>query len=125
MPDIQITVCVIALTQGDQKDIELVFQPRLAGFFTAAGKPYDKASPHEWRPFSVDSISEYLKNASIKASFMSLDLDDEARRNTALRKTNLYIIDPLVLLHTTRGTRLSDAIQSGIYSASKAFCIVF
>ena len=124
MPNIQVTVCVIALTQGDQKSIDPVFQPKLAGFFASAGKPYDKSSPDEWRPFSIDSISEYLKNANIQPSFLSLQLDNQATLNKALRETRLYIIDPLVLLHTVKSANLSGKIQTAIFSGPKAFCIV-
>lgn len=125
MPNpIQITVCVIALTREDQINLDPAFQARLTEFFAADGKPYDKSSPDEWRPFNVDTVSDYLKNASIKPSFLSLQLNDAATRNRALRDTRLYIIDPLVLLHTLKGTTLSGAIQTAIYSGPKAFCIV-
>jgi hypothetical protein len=124
MPNIQVTVCVIALTQGDNANIDPAFQARLAGLFASTGKPYDKSSPDEWRPFNIDSVSEYLKNASIQASFLSLQLDNKATRNRALRDTRLYIIDPFVLVHAVKGAPLSAEIQAAIFAGPKAFCIV-
>ena len=52
--------------------------------------------------------------------FPSTMLDQFATR----RSVNLFIIDPLVLLHQQKASLLVDRIQEHICSADKAFCII-
>jgi hypothetical protein len=133
MPDrIRITVCVVALTQADYQDPAV--QAKLAAVpgiydFTTPGKPY-AASPDEWRPFSMGPpIREYLEKANLEASLLSTQLYDNAAKREVLKKTNLYIIDPLTLIHSQKGDLLAEHVQTAIYVSSndansKAFCII-
>jgi hypothetical protein len=121
---LRITVCVIALTQDDYQGLDPTVRAKLAALFATPGKPYHKSSPDEWRPFDIDSVSQYLTNANIEASFLSVQLDDEKRRTRALRETSLYIVDPVVLLHGPKGDRLAKEIQIAIYAGEKSFCII-
>src|SRR5712691_9579361 len=129
--EIRITVCVVALTQGDYADLDPKIQAKLAALrpsfdFAISGKPY-ATSPDEWQPFNVAlPIREYLKNANLTATFLSSQLYDNATALDVLKKTQLYIIDPLVLTHSKKRDWLTRDIQRTIYTADveKAFCII-
>jgi hypothetical protein len=130
MPDrIRITVCVVALTQADYHDLDPALQATLAalpGFydFGTPGKPY-AASPDEWHPFDRGfSIREYLERANLEASLLSTQLYDDDAGPEVLKKAHLYIIDPLVLLHSKKRDRLAREIQIAIFVGEKAFCII-
>src|ERR1051326_2571780 len=120
---LRITVCVVALTQGDYKDLDPGVQTKWAALFANPGKPYHKSSPDEWKPFDIDSVSQYLADPNIQASFLSIQLDDDKKRYQALKETSLYIVDPVVLLHAATGDRLSKEIQIAINPGKKSFCI--
>lgn len=126
---IPITVCVIALTQSDYKDLDPDLQTKLTSLkehydFSVAGKPY-AASPDEWRPFDTNSpIRDYLAKANLEPSLLSSQLYDSRTLGDVLKNTYLYLIDPLVLLHTKKGSRLSGEIQLAIYTSEKAFCVI-
>jgi hypothetical protein len=130
MPDrVRITVCVVALTQADYQDLDPAVQVKLTALpsfydFATPGKPY-AASPDEWRPFDMGlPIREYLTKANLEASLLSSQLYDNAAGPEVLKKTHLYIIDPLVLIHTTKRDRLAREIQTAIFVGEKAFCII-
>lgn len=127
MPDrLRITVCVVALTQADCQDLDPAVQAKLKALpgvydFTTLGKPY-AASPDEWRPFDMGlPIREYLTKANLDASLVSTQVYDNA---DVRRKTHLYIIDPLVLVHAKKKDRLAREIQTAIFVGGKAFCII-
>jgi hypothetical protein len=126
-----ITVCVVALTQGDYLELDPNIKDQLTALrpsfdFATAGRPY-AASPDEWRPFEVDvPIRQYLKKANLVATFVSTQLYDDQASFDVLRDTQLYIIDPFVLTHRIKRQWLSREVQRTIYTANsdKAFCII-
>jgi len=127
---IRITVCVVALTQNDYQDLEPAIQAKLTALsalydFSTAGAPY-AASPDDWQPFGAGllTISKYLEEANLAASFLSARLYDSKIDPKVLKNTNLYIIDPFVLTHTKKRDRLAREIQTAIFVGEKAFCII-
>jgi len=126
---IVVTVCVVALTKQDYGELDEAIKEKLDALgdvydFQTVGKPYAN-SPDEWQPFEEGTpIRAYLDKANLKASLVSAQLYDPQRGAEVLKKTALYIIDPLVLTHTTKRERLAREIQTTIYNTEKAFCIV-
>jgi len=126
---VSITVCVVALTQEDYLDLDPGIQIKLKALagvydFDTAGKPYSM-SPDEWQPFEVGlPIRRYLEIANLRASLLSAQLYDPKVGPEVLKKTFLYIIDPLVLTHTKKRDWLAREVQTTIYTAEKAFCII-
>lgn len=131
VPDNQrITVCVIALTQADFAEIEPDdFRASLATpppfyDFNILGKPYAPA-PDDWRPFGGDdTVAQLIKAAGLTLNSMSIQLYDPAASVEARDKTDLYIIDPLVLMHRVKRNKLRYNVQERIQAAKKAFCII-
>ena len=128
MPE-SITVCVIALTQNDYGGLDPTAQSKLAGLpeiydFKTSGKPY-AGTPDDWQPFNTTlSIQAYLKQSDLEANLLSNQLYALATFQDVLKNTHLYVIDPFVLMHSNKADRLVREVQTAIYSADKAFCII-
>lgn len=130
MPDQRITICVIALTQADFADIEpdafrvLLATPPPFYDFNVPGRPYALA-PDDWRPFGGnDTVTQLIEAAGLTLNSMSIQLFDPAASVEARDKTELYIIDPLVLMHRAKRNTLRYNVQERIQAAKRAFCII-
>jgi hypothetical protein len=127
LPKPSVTVGVLTLTLGEEAGVEQgdIYNELIAANycdFRTAGHPYAK-SPDEWVPFGDGKsvrqmIQEELKDYDVL--FRSTDLDQFEVRNSA----KLFVIDPLVLLHVTKGTLLITFIQEHIRTSEKAFCLI-
>lgn len=133
MVNIPIKVCVIALTQNEVDDLEpeqfknLIAQAADYFDFAKSGKPY-AASADDWNPFGSRTIVECLKGAGLEPTFLSSDLYHVHNKFEVMDKTNLYIIDPLVLMHRTKRQLLIGDVQATIRQALRsgdcAYCII-
>lgn len=132
MPDPEIKVCVVALTQKDYADIEpedfrtLLVTPPPFCDFAVPGKPYAPA-PDDWRPFvGSDTVMQFLRAANLAPISTSTYLyDPDNKISTEARdNTDLYIIDPLVLMHRVKREILCSKVQPEIRKAKTAFCII-
>ncbi len=125
-----ITVCIVTLTTAEKAGLDPPeFVARLTaanGYydFTVNGKPYS-VSMDDWRPFpGGDTIPTLLMNENLEPTFMSVYLFDPDKNLEAQKRADLYVIDPVVLMHREKSGVVSGQMQGTIVSGGKDFCIV-
>jgi hypothetical protein len=130
MARIPLSVCVIALTQNDYHDLEpdrfrnLLDAAADCFNFAQQGKPY-APSPDDWKPFGENwPLVDALRAANFEPNFLSNQLYNTDAGGSVREITDLYIIDPLVLMHRSKRDLLIREVQATILAARRAFCII-